>query len=97
MPLGGINVTNDIAIGLKTNLAAAEQLKMRFGIGGRTRVGRGRRRVPVEVVDDGCRAARQRSEVTEIIDARMRELFEKIGERDRGTREPRIGCPPASS
>ena len=31
LPLGGINVTNDVAIGLKTNLAAAEQLKIRFG------------------------------------------------------------------
>ena len=31
LPLGGINVTNDVAIGLKTNLVAAEQLKLRFG------------------------------------------------------------------
>ena len=31
LPLGGINVTNDVAIGLKTNLVAAEQLKIRFG------------------------------------------------------------------
>ena len=31
IPLGGVNVTNDIAIGLRTNLTAAEQLKMQFG------------------------------------------------------------------
>src|SRR5687767_3527184 len=31
LPLGGNNVTNDVAIGLKTSLTAAEELKMRFG------------------------------------------------------------------
>ena len=31
LPLGGNNVTNDIAIGLKTSLIAAEDLKIRFG------------------------------------------------------------------
>src|SRR6187401_5993 len=31
LPIGGINVTNDVAIGLKTNLIAAEQLKIQVG------------------------------------------------------------------
>src|SRR5207237_7663257 len=31
LPLGGNNVTNDVAIGLKTSLAAAEDLKIRVG------------------------------------------------------------------
>src|SRR5919106_4572106 len=31
LPLGGNNVTNDVAIGLKTSLTAAEELKIRYG------------------------------------------------------------------
>ena len=31
LPLGGNNVTNDVAIGLKTSLVAAEQLKIEHG------------------------------------------------------------------
>ena len=47
LPLGGNNVTNDVAIGLKTSLAAAEELKIRYGTADPTSVDedeRGRRR-----------------------------------------------------
>ena len=44
--------------------------------GGRTRP----RTSPVEIIDDGVARPARKSDVTEIIDARMRELFEKIGE-----------------
>ena len=79
VPLGGVNVTNDIAIGLRTNLTAAEQLKMRFGSadGKATDSDEG---LPVEIIADGVSRPAQRSDVTEIIEARMHELFEKIGE-----------------
>ena len=79
IPLGGVNVTNDIAIGLRTNLTAAEQLKMQFG----SRDGSAASddtEAPVEIIDDGVARPARKSDVTEIIDARMRELFEKIGE-----------------
>jgi cell division protein FtsA len=79
VPLGGVNVTNDIAIGLRTNLGSAEQLKVRFG----SAAGRSSdpaSQEPVEIVDDGVARPATKSDVTEIIDARMRELLEKIGE-----------------
>jgi cell division protein FtsA len=79
IPLGGVNVTNDIAIGLRTNLTAAEQLKMEFG----SRDAKAKAddaEAPVEIVDDGVARPARKSDVTEIIDARMRELYEKIGE-----------------
>jgi cell division protein FtsA len=79
VPLGGVNVTNDIAIGLRTNLSAAEQLKVRFGSAATRNAGPASP-APVEIVDDGVARPATKSEVTEIIDARMRELFEKIGE-----------------
>ncbi|MFV2064019.1 MAG: cell division protein FtsA, partial [Chloroflexota bacterium] len=78
VPLGGVNVTNDIAIGLRTDLTAAEQLKIRFGSvepkGGDSD------EEAIEIIADGAPRPARRSDVTEIIDARMRELFEKVGE-----------------
>ena len=79
IPLGGVNVTNDIAIGLRTNLTAAEQLKMQFGSKDAKREP-GDTEAPVEIVDDGVARPARKSDVTEIIDARMRELYEKIGD-----------------
>ena len=79
IPLGGVNVTNDIAIGLRTNLTAAEQLKMQFG----STDAKGQpddEEAPIEIIVDGVARPARKSDVTEIIDARMRELFEKIGE-----------------
>jgi cell division protein FtsA len=78
VPLGGVNVTNDIAIGLRTNLAAAEQLKMRFGSADPRDAESAE--AAVEIIDDGVARPAQRSDVTEIIEARMHEIFEKIGE-----------------
>jgi cell division protein FtsA len=83
VPLGGVNVTNDIAIGLRTNLSAAEQLKMRFGSAD-VRAADTSAEAAVEIIDDGVARPARKSDVTEIIDARMRELFEKIGEQISG-------------
>ena len=79
IPLGGVNVTNDIAIGLRTNLAAAEQLKMQFGARD-TKDADPSTEAEVEIIDDGVARPARKADVTEIMDARMRELFEKIGE-----------------
>lgn len=79
VPLGGVNVTNDIAIGLRTNLGAAEQLKVRFGSHAAKNADPASQS-PVEIIDDGIARPATKSDVTEIIDARMRELLEKIGE-----------------
>ena len=79
IPLGGVNVTNDIAIGLRTNLTAAEQLKLQFGSADAKGAGPDSE-APVEIIDDGVARPARKSDVTEIVDARMHELFEKIGD-----------------
>lgn len=79
IPLGGVNVTNDIAIGLRTNLTAAEQLKMQFGSAESSNADPSTEST-IEIIDEGVARPARKSEVTEIIDARMRELFEKLGE-----------------
>jgi cell division protein FtsA len=79
LPLGGNNVTNDIAIGLKTSLAAAEDLKISFGTADPSRVDRDEQ-VSVEDIGEGSGRKASRVELSAIIEARMREVFEKIGE-----------------
>ncbi len=84
LKVGGSNVTNDIAIGARTHLATAEELKVRHGTCDLR-----------NVTDDEIAIAtpgeepRQvsRRELCEIIEARMRETFEMLaGEMARGGR-----------
>lgn len=78
LPVGGNNVTNDVAIGLKTSLGEAEDLKVRFGTCD-VRSVVPEELVPVEVIGESQGRTVQRAEVCSIIEARMRELFELIG------------------
>ncbi|HSH21993.1 MAG TPA: cell division protein FtsA, partial [Candidatus Caenarcaniphilales bacterium] len=79
LPLGGNNVTNDVAIGLKTSLAAAEELKISYGTADPSAVDEGEQ-VTVEAIGDAGGRSASRLELAQIIEARMREVFEKIGE-----------------
>jgi cell division protein FtsA len=78
LPVGGNNVTNDIAIGLKTSLQVAEQLKIRHG----TCDLRGVEpddEISVETLGEDAGRTVSRLEVCQIVEARMREVFEMIG------------------
>ena len=77
LPLGGNNVTNDVAIGLKTSLTAAEELKIRFGTADPTSVDQDEQ-VDVTGIGESDQWTASRRELAEIIEARMREVFEKI-------------------
>jgi cell division protein FtsA len=78
LPLGGNNVTNDIAIGLKTSLTAAEELKIRYGTADPSGVDKDEQ-VDVVGIGEGDAWTASRYELAEIVEARMREVFEKIG------------------
>ncbi|MEO6349208.1 MAG: cell division protein FtsA [Candidatus Limnocylindrales bacterium] len=79
LPLGGNNVTNDIAIGLKTSLTAAEELKIEYGTADPSSVDQ-EEEVEVIGIGDGDSWTTSRYEMATIIEARMREVFEKIAE-----------------
>jgi cell division protein FtsA len=79
LPLGGNNVTNDVAIGLKTSLAAAEDLKIRHGTADPDSV-QDDEQVEVETIGDDAGRTASRLELARVIEARMREVFEKIGD-----------------
>ena len=84
LPIGGNNVTNDVALGLKTSLQVAEELKIQHGTCNLDAVDR-RRGDHGHVLGEDAGRTIQRREVCEIIEARMRETFELIrGEMARG-------------
>lgn len=75
IPVGGTNVTNDLAIGLKTSLTVAEELKIRHGTCDLSSVAADEE-ISVSVLGEDAGRTVSRMEVAEIIEARMRETFE---------------------
>jgi cell division protein FtsA len=77
VPLGGDHFTNDIAVGLRTPLADAENIKRMFGCAVVTRIPEANE---IEVPSVGDRPSRMMSQrlLGEIIEPRARELFELI-------------------
>ena len=76
LPVGGINVTNDIVFGLKTSIAVAEQLKIQHA----TVDLRGidpEEAISVSLLGEEARTV-NRYELCQIAEARMREIFELI-------------------
>ena len=73
LPYGGVNLTNDLAIGLKTDPEVADQLKLRHAVA-----------VPrvehssVSIKHEGETLTFQTSEIDDIIEARLEEIFEEI-------------------
>lgn len=72
IPVGGINITNDLAIGLKTDPEVAEIVKLEHGSA--TPKGAG----TAKVVLDKEPYEFAQEEIDEIIEARLEELFEAI-------------------
>jgi cell division protein FtsA len=77
LPVGGNNVTNDVAIGLKTSLQVAEELKIRHGTCDLRAVGDDDE-ISVSVLGEDAGRTVSRLEVCRIIEARMRETFELL-------------------
>ena len=75
LPVGGNHVTNDLAIGLKTSLQAAEELKVSHGTADLASVGEDET-IAVSVLGEPAGRTVSRRQVCEIIEARMRETFE---------------------
>jgi cell division protein FtsA len=83
LPIGGNNVTNDVAIGLKTSLPVAEELKVRHGTCNLASIAEDEQ-ISVAVLGDDAGRTVSRLEVCQIIEARMRETFELLRNEMRG-------------
>jgi cell division protein FtsA len=83
LPIGGNNVTNDVAIGLKTSLPVAEELKIRHGTCRPAAIDEDEE-ISVSVLGEDAGRTVSRLEVSQIIEARMRETFELLRQEMRG-------------
>jgi cell division protein FtsA len=77
LPVGGANVTNDVAIGLKTSIQVAEELKIRHGTCDLSAIGEDEA-INVSILGEEAGRTVSRLEVSQIIEARMRETFELL-------------------
>jgi len=77
LPVGGNNVTNDVAIGLKTSLQVAEELKVHHGTCD-LRTLDPDEQISVSALGEEAGREVSRLEVCQIIEARMRETFELL-------------------
>jgi cell division protein FtsA len=79
LPVGGINVTMDVAIGLRTSQNLAEEIKIKHGTANLQAV-QPEELLNVAVLGDGGGQTIQRRKLGEIIEARMSEIYSLIGE-----------------
>ena len=73
LPVGGMNITNDLAIGLKVDPSVAEEIKVKHALA--------TKRVEHEVIKikhDGEEFSFETQEIDDIVEARLEELFEDI-------------------
>ena len=79
LPVGAINVTNDVAIGLRTSLDLAEEIKIKHGSANLAEIAP-EELLNVAVLGEGGGQTIQRKKLCEIIEARMGEIYSLIGE-----------------
>jgi cell division protein FtsA len=77
LPIGSLHITNDIAIGLKTSLEVAEQVKIQFGQA-LPDDARSTQIIDLSKIDKEERGRTTCKEVAEIIQARLDEIFALI-------------------
>jgi cell division protein FtsA len=77
IPIGGLNLTSDIAQGMRTPLAEAERIKLKYGCAAASMIDPNEE---IEVPSVGGRAARieKRSDLVNIIEARVEEIFQAV-------------------
>ncbi|MDO8429950.1 MAG: cell division protein FtsA [bacterium] len=76
-PIGSGNITNDLAIGLKTSVEAAEAVKLTFGSASPKGIS-GRENVDLKKIDSNARASVSRRLIADIIEVRLAEIFEFV-------------------
>ncbi|HVA36619.1 MAG TPA: cell division protein FtsA [Candidatus Dormibacteraeota bacterium] len=78
IPVGGNILTNDIAVGLRTTLAEAEQIKRMYGTASTARSERDEAPIEVKTLDGRATRSATVGELRSIIGPRVQELFRLI-------------------
>lgn len=74
IPIGGNHITNDIAIGLRTSIDVAEKVKLEFGNAMPKEISK-KEDIDLSEIDPNEEGIVSRYHVTEIIEARLEEIF----------------------
>jgi len=77
LPVGAAHITNDIAIGLRTNIDIAEVIKVQYG-STLAAIGSGQDEVPLSQVNEQEDGTFSRKYLAEIIEARVEEIFNMV-------------------
>jgi cell division protein FtsA len=77
LPIGSGNITNDLAIVLKTSVTAAEAIKLTFGTALAKEVS-GRETIDLRKIDPTAKNSTTKKRVAEIIETRLAEIFEFV-------------------
>lgn len=77
LPVGSGHITNDIAIGLRTSVDIAEQVKIEYGTALSEEVSK-RDEIDLSQIDEHELVRVSRKEVAEIIQARLEEIFDMV-------------------
>ncbi|MBI4092959.1 MAG: cell division protein FtsA [Candidatus Kerfeldbacteria bacterium] len=77
LPIGAAHITNDIAIGLRTSIDLAEQVKLHLGVATPASVGK-REEIMLSEFAGGDDAVVSKRQVAEIIEARLEEIFHMV-------------------
>ncbi|MBU4348496.1 cell division protein FtsA [Patescibacteria group bacterium] len=77
LPIGSGNVTNDLAIILRTSVVAAEAIKLSFG-SALAKGASGRETIDLKKIDPNAKNATTKKKVAEIIETRFEEIFEFV-------------------
>lgn len=73
IPMGGTNITNDLAIGLKTDLDIADKVKVEHGA-----LNKQNKKAPISFMVNKVRHEFSSEDVAMIIEARIEEIFEYV-------------------
>lgn len=76
-PVGASNITNDLAIGLKCPIKAAETIKLSFG-SALSREISNKEKIDLHQIDESLKSTVSRRFVSEIIEVRLAEIFELV-------------------
>ncbi|OJI07624.1 cell division protein FtsA [bacterium CG10_46_32] len=77
LPVGASHVTNDIAIGLRTNIDTAEAIKVQYG-STLSALGRSTDEIQLSQIDEREEGSFSRKYLAEIIEARAEEIFSMV-------------------
>ena len=77
LPVGALNVTNDLAIGLRCSIKTAEKIKLSFGHALAKSIPQ-REKLELHELDENLKSAVSRHFISEIIEIRLAEIFELV-------------------